>query len=261
MSCLILQVFYSDFAILDYSTPMNSLKIAESKAMHKKITQEVRMSENFQLWLISINLQGSPNVIQSPEEASRLLAKAMEHERWSCTYKDFATLQLERAQEDTQSTEDQLKSAEGYTCSIIHSIRRLGFTIKFIDAHTAAVAKIHDSMFWNILYSNLWTTHVFIRNSYHLGVRFSCHLFATWLNCIYAMLSFPSCHFFYLPPTEVFTLPHIFWWTLAGHPLESTPENTNFQCWKLVKISGDCPAGQPVQWTVPMEFPVDNHWK
>jgi len=49
MSCLILQVFYSDFAILDYSTPMNSLKIAESKAMHKKITQEVRMSENFQL--------------------------------------------------------------------------------------------------------------------------------------------------------------------------------------------------------------------
>ena len=103
----------------------------------------------------------------------------MEHERWSRTYKDFTSLQLERAQEDAQSAEDQLKSAEEYMCSIIHTIRCLGLTVKFIDSHTAAVVKIHDSMFMNILYSNLLTTNVFMRNPYCLRSRFSCHIFAT----------------------------------------------------------------------------------
>jgi len=95
--------------------------------MHKKIIQG-----------------GSLDAIQSPEEASGLLTEAMEHERWSRTYKDFTTFQLERAKEDVQSAEDQLKSAEEYMCSIIDAIRCLGFTVEFIDSQTAAVKKIHD---------------------------------------------------------------------------------------------------------------------
>ena len=77
----------------------------------------------------------------------------MEHERWSCSYKEFTIFQLEKAQEDVLSAEDQLKSAEEYVCSIMDAIRRSGFTVEFIDSHTAAVVKIHDSMFLNILYS------------------------------------------------------------------------------------------------------------
>lgn len=102
----------------------------------------------------------------------------MEHERWSRIYKDFAALQLERAQEDVQSAEDQLKSAEEYICSIIHAIRCLGFTVEFIDSHTAAVAEIHHSVFPNILHGNLLTADMFIRSPYRLSVRFSCHIFA-----------------------------------------------------------------------------------
>jgi hypothetical protein len=75
----------------------------------------------------------------------------MEHERWSRTYNDFTAFQLERAREDFQSAEDQLKSAEEYMCLTIHAIRRLGFTVEFIDSHTAAVVKMHDRMFPNIL--------------------------------------------------------------------------------------------------------------
>ena len=71
----------------------------------------------------------------------------MEHERWSRTYKDFTAFQLERAREDVQSAEDQLKSAEEYMSLIIHAIGCLGFTVEFIDANTAAVVKIHHSMF------------------------------------------------------------------------------------------------------------------
>jgi septation ring formation regulator EzrA len=62
-------------------------------------------------------------------------------------YKDFTAFQLERAQEDVQSAEDQLKLAEEYMTSIIHAIGCLGFTVEFIDSNTAAVAKIHHSMF------------------------------------------------------------------------------------------------------------------
>ena len=36
-------------------------------------------------------------------------------------------------------------------CSIIHTIRCLGFTVEFIDSHTAAVVKMHDSMFFSCL--------------------------------------------------------------------------------------------------------------
>lgn len=94
-------------------------------------------------------------------------------------YKDFTALQLERAWEDALSAEDQLKSAEEYICSIMNtSIRCLGFTIEFIDSCTVAVVKMHDSMFPNILYSNL-LTNMFIRNPYCLCVRFSHHIFAT----------------------------------------------------------------------------------
>ena len=102
----------------------------------------------------------------------------MEHKRWSRSYKEFATFQLERAQEDVQSAEDQLKSAEEYICSIIDAIRCLGFTVEFIDSDTAAVVKIHDSVFLNILYSNLLTANVLIRNPYRLSVRL-CHIFAS----------------------------------------------------------------------------------
>ena len=110
----------------------------------------------------------------------------MEHERWSHSYKEFATFQLERAQEDVQSAEDQLKSVEEYIswCSIIDAIRCLGFMVEFIDSDTVAVVKIHDSMFLNILYSNLLTANVLIRNPYRLSVRL-CHIFASWLSCIY----------------------------------------------------------------------------
>lgn len=101
----------------------------------------------------------------------------MEHELWSRTYKDFTAFQLARAQEDVQSAEDQLKSAEEYMCSTIDAIRCQGFTVEFIDSDTASVAKIHDSMFSNILY--LLTTNVFIRNLYRLSVGFSCHIFAS----------------------------------------------------------------------------------
>ena len=100
----------------------------------------------------------------------------MEHEQWSRMYKDFTTFQLERAQEDVRSAEDQLKSAEEFMCSTIDAIRSLGFTIEFIDSDTASIVEIHDSMFPNILY--LLTTNVFIRNLYHLSVRFSRHIFA-----------------------------------------------------------------------------------
>jgi hypothetical protein len=75
----------------------------------------------------------------------------MEHEQWSRTYKDFTAFQLQKAQEDVQLAEDQLKSAEEHMCSIIHAIGCLGFRVEFIDSHTAAVVKIHDSMFPNIL--------------------------------------------------------------------------------------------------------------
>jgi hypothetical protein len=86
----------------------------------------------------------------------------MEHEQWSRMYKDFTALQLERAREDAYSAEDQLKSAEEYMCSIINTMRCLGFTVEFIDSHTVAVVKVNDSMFKfpNILYNIL--TNVFI---------------------------------------------------------------------------------------------------
>jgi hypothetical protein len=103
----------------------------------------------------------------------------MEHERWSRTYKDFAAFQLERAKEDVQSAEEQLKSAEEYMCSIIDAIRRLGFTVEFIDSQTVAVVKTHDSMFPVIHYSILLTTDVFKRNAYCLSVGFSCHIIAS----------------------------------------------------------------------------------
>ena len=102
----------------------------------------------------------------------------MEHERWTRMYKDFTDLQLERAREDVHSAEDQLKSAEEYMCSIINTIRCLGFTVEFIDSHTAAVVKVHDSMFSNILYADSLTNNVFIRNPYCLHVGFF-HIFAT----------------------------------------------------------------------------------
>ena len=76
----------------------------------------------------------------------------------------YHRFQLERALEDDQSAEDQLKSAEEYMCSIIDAIRCLGFTVEFIDTNTAAVVIKHDSMFPKYLYSNLLTTTVFIRN-------------------------------------------------------------------------------------------------
>jgi hypothetical protein len=75
----------------------------------------------------------------------------MEHDRWSRTYKDFTAFQLERAQDEVQSAEEQLKSAEEYMCSIIHAVRCLGFTVEFIDSHTAAVMKMDDGKFLNIL--------------------------------------------------------------------------------------------------------------
>ena len=116
----------------------------------------------------------------------------MEHERLSRTYKDFTALQLERAQEDAHSAEDQLKSAEEYTCSIINTIRCLGFTIEFIDSDAVAVVKLHDSsMFPIILYGTL-LTNVFIRNPYRLRVRFFRHIFATWLRHLYIV----ACFFF-----------------------------------------------------------------
>lgn len=107
----------------------------------------------------------------------------MEHERWSRSYKDFTAFQLERAQEDCQTAEDQLKSAEEYMCSIIDTIRCLGFTVEFIDSHTAAVVKIDDSMFY-FLYSNLLITNLLIRNPYSLSVRF-CYFFDPWLTRVY----------------------------------------------------------------------------
>lgn len=106
---------------------MISLKVAESKALHRKIIQG-----------------GFLDAIRSPEEASGFLTEAMEHERWSRTYKDFTAFQLERAKEDVQAAEEQLKSAEEYMCSIIDAIRCLGFTVEFMDSQTAAVVKRHD---------------------------------------------------------------------------------------------------------------------
>jgi hypothetical protein len=99
----------------------------------------------------------------------------MKHEQWSRTYKEFTAFQLERAQEDVQSAEEQLKSAEEYICSVMHALRCLGFTVEFIDSHTAAVGKIHDGMFINI--HHLLTANVFIRNPYRLSVGFF-HIFA-----------------------------------------------------------------------------------
>ena len=129
---------------------MISLNIAESKALHAKIVQRVRVFlkvYNYG-WFSLISKESLDlDAIKSPEEASRLLREAMKHEQWSRMYKDFATLQLERAQEDALSAEDQLKTAEEYMCLIINTIRCLGFTVDFIDSQTAAVVKIHDSMF------------------------------------------------------------------------------------------------------------------
>jgi hypothetical protein len=102
----------------------------------------------------------------------------MEHERWSRINKDFTALQFERAREDAHSAEDQLKSAEEYMCSIINTIRCLGFKVEFIDTHTVAIVKICDSRFPNILNGNL-LTNVFMRNPYHFPVRFFCCIFAT----------------------------------------------------------------------------------
>jgi hypothetical protein len=110
----------------------------------------------------------------------------MEHERWSRTYKDFTTFQLERAQEDVHSAEDQLKSAEEYMCSVIHTIRCLGFTVEFIDSHTVAVAKIHDSTFVYILYSNLLTTNVYkkpIPSQCRVLLPYLCSLIESYIHC------------------------------------------------------------------------------
>jgi hypothetical protein len=101
----------------------------------------------------------------------------MEHEHWSRMYKDFTALQLERAQEDVQSAEDQLKSAEEYMCSIIHAIGCLGFTVEFIDSHTAGVVKIQHSMFSNILYGNLLITYKkLIPSQYRVLLPYLCSL-------------------------------------------------------------------------------------
>ena len=125
---------------------MTSLKVAESKAMHQKIIEGVRLIPKIYHLCRFLDFQGSLDAIQSPEEASGLLTKAMEHERWSCMYKEFTAFQLEKAQEDVNSAEDQLKSAEEYMCSIMDAIRCLGFAVEFIDSDTAAVVKILDSM-------------------------------------------------------------------------------------------------------------------
>lgn len=80
--------------------------------------------------------------------------EAMEHERWSRSYKEFSTYQLERAQEDLKSAENQLKSAEEYMCSILEAIRCLGYKVQFIDSQTAAVVKTQNSMFFNFSTEN-----------------------------------------------------------------------------------------------------------
>jgi hypothetical protein len=156
---------------------MISLKIAESKALHDKIIRGVCPFKSFIFKSDLFNLQESIVAFQSPEEASELLAKAMEHERWSRLNKDFSTLQLERAQEDVLSAEVQLKSAEEYMCSVINTIMGQGFTVKFIDSHTATVGKMNDSMFPTNLRGNL-LTNMFMRNPYPGRVRF-CHNFVT----------------------------------------------------------------------------------
>ena len=135
-----------------------------------------KRSEYFCKSIIIVDFKGSLDAIQSPEEALRLLTKAMEHEPLTHMYKDFTVFQLERALEDVQSAEGQLKSAEEYICSIIDAIGCLRFMVEFIDSITVAVVKKHDGMFPNILYINLLTT-VFIRKPYHLSVVFSCHFF------------------------------------------------------------------------------------
>lgn len=101
----------------------------------------------------------------------------MEHERRSHMYKDLTALQLERAQEDVHSAEEQLKSAEEYMCTVLNTIRCLGFTVEFIDPCAVAVVKVHDSTFPNILFGNS-LTNVSIRNPYCLRVRIFCQTFA-----------------------------------------------------------------------------------
>jgi len=100
---------------LHYTTAMIPLQIAESKALHEKIVQGVSL-----------------DAIRSPEEASGLLAEAMEHERLSRMYKDFTAFQLERAREDAHSAEYQLKSAEEYMCLITNTIRCWGLRLSLL---------------------------------------------------------------------------------------------------------------------------------
>jgi hypothetical protein len=82
----------------------------------------------------------------------KLLAEALEHERQSYTLKTLTNWQLEKAQDEAHSAEVQLKLAEDYMYAIVHSIQSHGFSVKFINTHTAAVANTDNSGFLRILY-------------------------------------------------------------------------------------------------------------
>jgi hypothetical protein len=69
-----------------------------------------------------------------------LLTEATEHEQWSHRYKDLASLQLERALEESKAAEVQLELAEDYVCAIMHAIGRSGFAIENLDSHASATA-------------------------------------------------------------------------------------------------------------------------
>lgn len=133
-------------------------------------------SSNFEIELINIQRCLGTLEIQSPEEASKLLAEALEHERQSHLLKTLTNWQLEKAQEEAHSAEVQLKSAEDYMCAILHTIRSHGFSVKFIDAHTAAVANIDNSGFLRILYQ-VYQPLMQFRHLYCLSFRHFIRLF------------------------------------------------------------------------------------
>ena len=84
--------------------------------------------------------------------------------------------QLEKAQEEAHSAEVQLKLAEDYMCAIVHNIQSHGFSVKFIDAHTAAVANTDNSGFLKILY-RVYQPLMQFRHLYCLSFRHFILLF------------------------------------------------------------------------------------
>lgn len=73
----------------------------------------------------------SPDGPESLEDASKLIAEAVAHERYSHYLQELTRLQLQRAHQEVKLAELQLVEAENYTSTVICIVQKHGFKVSF----------------------------------------------------------------------------------------------------------------------------------